>query len=64
MFLEVASNVKRRAPCVYLSNKLNDFDEYVERHVSRYHTTRSLWEKRCYDGVQSTVNTEKMYVTD
>ena len=43
---------------VYLCNKLDDFDEDVERHVSRYHTAGSFGEKRCYDGVETTADTE------
>lgn len=45
--------------CVYLCNKLDDFDKDIERHVSWYHTARSFGEKRCYNGVEATADTEK-----
>lgn len=61
MFLHGSSN-NRAVQCVHLSNKLNDFDKYVEGHVSWDHTARSFWEKCCYDGVQATGKTRKMYV--
>lgn len=45
--------------CVYLCNKLDDFDKDIERHVSWYHTAGSFGEKCCYNGVEATVDTEK-----
>lgn len=45
--------------CVHLCNKLYDFDKDIERHVSWYHTARSFGEKRCYNGVEATVDTKK-----
>lgn len=45
--------------CVYLCNKLDDFDKDIERHVSWYHAARSFGKKCCYNSVEATADTEK-----
>lgn len=46
-------------PCVYLCNKLDDFDKNIERHVSWYHTAWSFGKKCCHNSVEAAVDTEK-----
>lgn len=44
---------------MYLRDKLDDFDEDVERHVSGHHAAGAFGEQRGDDGVEAAVDNQE-----
>ena len=49
--------------CLYLGNELDDFDKYVEWHVSGHHTARSLREEGGHDGAEAAADRRTRVIT-